>query len=414
MTRRSGRQKSDMFAVGQFFRDANKATTQFGTLIADGTTSLLDLPSSYPFNSERYELVQEGTVGDTEFSDTPGEFLLSVNGTEGDKHRLKARQRLTYLPNYELLWGAAYYMDEQLEPGQRLTIALSDPADENGYYVEIESDAKRCFIRNGGTDIDVRTWGAQPQHTDPYNDAVDETQPQVLRQFVSWYGDGAAKTTLTHAGADSIPQNTPLATVANRGEVATEEINLNISVTLECTGSTTANTVHVLSYGALNRGAGSTSNRVKSAHNWSLGGDINSTSFTPVLAIRRIPDKAQIPTQLSNFEIIPEDTMEVVAIAFAEGSTDASDWDVPPQKDPENTAVEQTTSISTIPTDANDEPDGRLIDLVIADAQGNRSEAAEADVQAEFYEDEVVVFVARTKTASNSSVDLTYRTRQEW
>ena len=106
--------------------------------------------------------------------------------------------------------------------------------------------------------------------------------------------------------------------------------------------------------------------------------------------------------------------MEVAAIAFDAEETDASGWDVPPQMNPENTAVEQTTNISTFPTDENDEPLGRILDLVVATAQGNRSDPSETDVQAEFYEDEVLVFLARTKSASNSSVDLTWRSRQEW
>ena len=406
------------FRKVRLFRDEiekrKHSTTGFDTSIADSTTSLLDLPSSYPVNSERYKVVQEGTVGDTEFSDTPGEYKLSVNGTEGDVHELMARQRLAYVPNYELLWGAACYLENELVSGQRLEVALSDPERENGYFIRIEDESKTCFIRNGNADIDVIEWGQREDTSDPYNDEFDETQPQVFRQFVSWYGDGAAKTTLTHADKNSKPQNPTIATVANRGEVATEEINLNISIRLECTDATTANTVNVLSYGAANRGAGSATNRTKAAHNWDLGGDIESTDFTAVLALRRIPGKEQIPTQIDNFEIIPSDTMEVAAIAFAEGETDASEWNVPPQLDPENTAVEQTTNVSTYPTDANDNPDGRLLDLVISDAQGNRSESSAVDVQSEFYEDEVLLFLARTKAASNSSVDLTWRTRQEW
>lgn len=404
----------EIHQIKQLLFAGRQSSTQFATQIADSTTSLLDLPSTYPFNSERYSLTQEGTVDGDDFEDAPGEFRLSVNGTEGDVHELKARQRLTYVPNYELLWGAAAYLADELAAGQRLELALADPERENGYFIRIENDTRETFIKNGETIIDRKAWGDGEGAEDPYNADVDETQPQVFRQFVSWYGDGAARTTLTYADENSIPQNPLLNTVANRGEVATEEINLNISVRLECTAATTPNTVNVLSYGALNRGAGSSTNRTKAAHTWGLGGDIGPEGFTPVLAIRRIPGKGQIPTQLDNFEILPGDTMEVAAIAFDESETDATEWDVPPQKDPENTAVEQTTNISEFPTDENGEPVGRLLDLVVADAQGNRSDPSAADVQAEFYEDEILAFLARTKDANNSSVDLTWRTRQEW
>lgn len=45
------------------------ASTQFDTAVADSTTSLLDLPSTYPFNSERYTRIEEGTVDETDFED---------------------------------------------------------------------------------------------------------------------------------------------------------------------------------------------------------------------------------------------------------------------------------------------------------------------------------------------------------
>lgn len=397
-----------------FAEQIARASTQFDTLIGDSTTSLLDVPSTYPFNSERHALVQEGSVTDSEFVDNPGEFQLSVNGNSGDAHELKARQRLTYQPNYELLWGAGYYMQNELEPGQRLTVALTNPARDNGYFTEITAGGQRTYILNSGMEIDSREWGSQDERSNPYTNGLDETQPQVHRQYLTWYGDGSATSTLHYAGADSVPQNPRVATVANRGDVATGEINLQISIRLECTEATAANTVNVLSYGALNRGGGSFTNRTKPANNFGLGGAIGSTDFTPICAVRRRSGFEEIPTQLDNYEIVPTDAMEVAAVAFPEGTTDATDWNVPPQQDPENTATEQTTNISTFPTDANGEPDGRLIDIVIATASGNKGDRAEADVQDEFYEDEELVFLARTKAASNSSVDLLYDTRQEW
>lgn len=409
----SGNTSYNTDRIADFTDAANLATTGFDTLIADNTTSLLDLPSSYPFNGERYALIQNGTVDEADFTDAPGEFELSVNGTEGDVHELKARQRVTYLPNYELLIGQAFYMEEELEPGQLLTLEFADPEGENGYFTEISANTRRSYIKNGGIIIGANEWG-HDDTTDPYEDGLLETQPQVLRSYLNWYGDGRIKNTLTFAGEAAKMENTTVSRNANKGEVATEEINLNISVRLECTEPTSANTVNVLSLGATNRGDGSATNRTKAAHDWDLGGDIGSTEFTIVLASRRIPEKEQIPTQLDNFEIIPSDTMEVAAIAFDAAETDATDWNIPPQQNRENTAVESTTNVSTFPTDADGNPQGRVLDLVVADAQGNRSQASRADVQAEFYEDEILGFLARTKSASNASVDITRRMREEW
>ena len=402
-----------------FVDDRKNSSTQFDTVVSDGTSSLLDLPSTYPFNSERYERLTEGTVDDTDFEDADGEFSLSVNGTEGDAHELRARQRLTYLPNYELLWGAAFYMQDVLEPGQRLTVSLTSPDRTNAYAVELEHDSRRSYISSGGVEVDSADWGERENTTDPYSGSFDETQPQVVREFLSWYGDGAARTTLTHADAEARVQNPEIARVANRESVATEEINLQISVRLECTAATDAATVNVLSFGALIRGDSSQTNRTKPALKWDLGGDINATEFTPILALRRIPGKEQIPTELDRFEIVPTDTMEVTANAYPadDVTIDETMWDVPAQQDPENTAIEQNDGGDdpfTVPTDAEGNPTARLLDLVFADAQGSRTERAAADESAEFFEDEIVVFMARTKSASNASVDLAWWGAEGW
>ena len=394
------------------------SSTQFDTAIADSTTSLVDLPSTYPFNTERYARLTEGAVGESEFVDGDAQFELSVTGAEGDAHELRNRQRVTYLPNYELLWGAAYQMQDELVAGQRLVVGFTDPDRENGYFVELDSDGQRAYIKSDGVRIDETPWG-EGETRAPYRDDIDETVPQVLRMFLSWYGAGGAKTTLTYTdenGGDTRIRNPTVARLGNADAVATQEINLKLSVRLECTEATDPATVNVLSYGAVSRGPDSRTNRVKSAHNWDLGGDIGSTDFTAVLALRRQQDKPQIPTTLSQMEIIPSDTMEVAAIAFDEDDADldTSGWDVPPQLDPGNTATEQTTSVSTYPEDADGNPDGRLLGLVVADASGNRSERNVRDFEKRMYEDEEVLFLARTKSASNASVDLTWRVRQEW
>lgn len=402
--------------IARFADGIARSQTEFDTLTANGTRSVLDTPSTFPFNSERLELITEGTVSeDTEFTDAPGTYELSVNGDATDAIELRTRQRATYVPNYEFLWGAAFFMENQLDTGHRLEVGFTTPDRNNGYFVQIENDSQTAFIRNGGDIIDQTEWGGKPGNENPYDkDTFDETQPQVARTYLSWYGDGHANFTLTHANGDSHLENPKLAQVANTGDVATEEINMLISIRLECTEATTANTVNAMSMGALVRGDVSVTNRTKGANNWGLGGAIGATDYTAVLAIRRRADFDMVRTQLNDFEIIPTDTMEVIAVAFNEGTTDATGWDVPPQMDPENTATEQTTNISTFPTDADGNPDGRLLDILIAQSAGSTTERAEADVSEDFYEDEVVAFLARTKTASNASVDLLWDSWQGW
>lgn len=392
------------------------SSTAFDTQVVSTSETIFDLPSSVPFNTERYELVQEGTVDDTNFTNGDGRYKLAVNGDSGDAHELKARQLVTYVPNFEFLWGVAYYMENQIEAGQKLTVKLADDTDDNGYFLEITNDQRRVYIKKSGSEVDSKEWGVD-NGVDPYEGKsyLDETRPQVARTYLNWYGVGPGKFTLSYTNSNSEMNNEVLASCANGDTVATEEINLQLSVRLECTESTSANTVNVMSLGALVRGSSSATNRLKSSNTWDAGGSIDSTTYSPILAVRRRSGYDNIPTQLDSYSITPSDTMEVVAVAYDEDNLTASNWDVPPQMDADNTAIEQTESISSAPLDGDGNPDARHLDLVAAPgAQGNETRTAKLDTRNNFYKDEVVVFMARTKSASGASTDLLVRTRQEW
>ena len=410
----SGGQSSGSY-IAQFVNDIQKSATNFDTLVADSTQSILDIPSTYPFNSERLELITEGTVTEADnFENGDGSYRLSINGTEGDAIELRSRQRVTYIPNYEILWGIAYFMQNALEPGQRLTAAFTDPDRENGYFLRIDADERTAFIKNGGTIVDQTTWGEAKRSIDPYKrDHLDETVPQVARTYLSWYGDGNADFTLTSSGPDADLNNETVAKVANRQNVATGEINLKLSVRLEATGDTSANTLEALSMGALVQGGGSVTNRLKSSIDTDLS--IPSDDMEPLVAFRRREGYKNIVTQLTEFTAIPSAKTRILAVAFPEGTTDATDWDVPPEQDAENSAVERTTDISTFPEDADGNPDGRLVGLLLAlDGQGNRRVPTGGDVFEPFYEDEELVILGETVASTTAQTDLVVRTRQEW
>lgn len=408
-------------------RGQERARSAFGTHIISATSSVLDIPSAYPFSSERLAKITEGTVDpDADFVDAPGRWELSVNGNAGDAFELRSRQRVPYVPNNPLLWGVCYQMQDGLEAGHKLTIAFTDPDRDEGYFLEVTNDSRRAFIKRNGVEIDPREWGHETddEANDPTTDAyeradLDETTPQVARTFLSWYGAGPARFTVNSTLPGGSAENPTVAKCANREDVATGEINLKLSARLACTADTTAATLNVMSMGALIRGDDSVTNRVKdSPPNFDLGGDIGG-ELTPILAIRRRPELANVPTQLTGFQMFPSDRMSVTAIAFDEDDPDldiaGADWNVPPQQDEDNTAVEQTTAVTTFPTDGDGNPDGRSVaSLNGVDGQGNSRQPTAADVVEPFYEDEVVVFLAQSPDAASATVDLPYRTRQEW
>ena len=406
-------QKS-LFDLNQLF-DSSK--DNFDQIIADRTSILLDLPSTYKFNTERLAKETSGSVDpETDFEDLPSRYQLTVNGDEGDKFSLRARQRNSYVPNYELLWGIAYYMENELAEGQKLTIEHLDTPRENGYVLELTSNGKRAYILNDGEEVGARNLGHDDTFN-PFDNGLSETTPQICRTFVSWYGAGPGRFTINSVGEKGVANNDVVARIANRDSVATGEINLRMGVTLECTEPTTANTVNVLSMGALIRGDGSVTNRVKESARFDLGNENINDEPTPILAIRRRDSFAGIPTALTSMAASPSDDMRLFGVAFQEENVDVDEasWDVPPQQDGDNTAVETSTAITDFELDADGNPDGRLLSSMLAyPGQGNRRSRTEIDILDRFYDEEIVVIFAETRSASGASTDLEYGIRQEW
>lgn len=403
--------QNSLFELAQLF---NSAKDNFDQIIADNTTTLIDLPSSNNYNSERFEIETAGTVDSaTEFTDAEAEFQLSVNGNSGDRFTIRSRETTSYVPNYEMLWGSAFYMQNQLEQGQVLKLEFLDTNRENGYVMEITNNTRRAYLLKNGVEKGVREFGHDDNY-DPYNNGLDETTPQTMRTFISWYGAGPAKYTLHSVQDDGTSDNDTVAQVANRDSVATNEINLRMGVTLECTEDTTANTVNVLSMGAVIRGDGSQTNRVKDAELFDAGGDID-TSPTPIIAIRRRADYESVPTALTSLAGAPTDDMKLFASAIPEENVTASEWDIPAQQDPENTAVEQTSTISSVPIDADGNVEGRQLSGLFAyPGGGNRRSRTKSEVLDRFYEGEIVVIFGQTRSATGASIDLEYSVREDW
>ena len=103
--------------------------------------------------------------------------------------------------------------------------------------------------------------------------------------------------------------------------------------------------------------------------------------------------------------------MKVLAFAVSPDQTDATNFTTPEESTAENDAIETTTEITT-PTTPED---GRQAALVLLDADNTqRSETARETVKTPIYDDDIIVFMAKTKSSSNASIDLSVKTLQEW
>jgi hypothetical protein len=246
-----------------------------------------------------------------------------------------------------------------------------------------------------------------------------------------WYGVGPFKPSISYTREDGYQRNELLGSLSNTEDIATEAINLKPKVVLEADAGAPEFTVNVGSIGALVRGAAQEFNRPRSAVLYDLGGNIGPSyaDNTPVLAKRHAPDKQNVSVKVDVPEFSPSGdvTVDLIVIAVAADQTDATGFAFSRQGDPQNTAVQYTTDVSTFPTETRavpgggtaEVPDGRLMAGSVAEGAKNDPSKAEAGPGEEnkrvLGEDEVALYIPRTAGSTGVSLNwLRPLNQQDW
>ena len=433
-------------AIRDLEQTVSQSDDAFGNRIADTTINKLDIPAIYPPNTERHRLVVNGvedrTFTSPNFADVPGRYQLT--GSDGDVVEFSTREQLRYVPNYELLFGLATWYDtaaDQLTEGQRLYAELSDNERDNVYGYEFTPGNTRCRMVSGGdlvAELPESEWGNRDAQHEVGNrragnpfDHIPRDQPMNPRGSVVWYGVGPFMPRISYTREDGYQRNELLGSLSNTDDIATEAINLKPKVVLEADPGAPEFTVNVGSIGALIKGSAQEFNRPRSALLYDLGGEIGPTyaGNAPVLAKRHAPDKQNVSVKVDVPEFSPEGTVtvDIIVVAVDADATDATDWAYSRQGDPQNTAVQYTTNVSTFPTETRavpeggtaEVPDARLMAGSVAEGAKNDPTKAEAGPGEEnkrvLGENEVALYIPRTNGATGVSLNwLRPLNQQDW
>lgn len=427
-----------------------KYETTFGFPAIRNSTNRLDVPAQYDFNTGRHRLVVNGTeiqdlANTSKFSDLAGKWQINASG--GDTVEFGVREQTRYVPNYELLWGAVAWLTSQdtLSTGQTLFIEFTDDERNNGYRYKFTPTGHRVVQLSGGSEVDSVSeaeWDNQP-----FGDTLAIGDPFIARTYLSWYGAGSARYTISYPGADSKMQNTTLARTNNQDDIATQQINNRIRVVADLSTGASSLDVDIGSFGTLIQGQATQFDREKIGTHWDLGGSISQyfTENDPVLALRIDPTRANTGVQLPIPVFAPNsETMEMLVGGVLPADTDANFLDpdddgtnesfapvTAPQTQSQNSLVQYTRSVSTFPTKSGVRADGtqgqvpdvRQISGAVSVGSGNKnkppvSSADGARVKRTLYPGEIALFIPRADPASSTTTGsinfIQAFTEQDW
>jgi hypothetical protein len=392
------------------------ATTSFDTTIGDITQNRLDIPATYNANTERLRLLVNGTddreFASSGFTDRPGKYQLTAE--PGDTLTFGAREPSRYVPSYEFLWGVAAWYDSAPTENHRLVVEFADGPRENVYGLEATPGSTRLFQRSGGTLVDEQQ--KSEWEIDPFAlGSLDRTQPWITRCFLNWYGAGNARFDLSHTRADGTQVNPQVGQLANREDIATQEVNLRPQVTIEHTGASGDDpfTVNIGSFGTVVRGNATQIDRVKTITNWDPAVSL-SQSFAdndPLFALRVDPARENVVTRLlpPSFVAASSYDIEVLLGAVPASSTDAIGFETPTQHQRGNSVIEVTEDVTTFPTDGSGAPDVRYLTggVTLGGKQNSPGSASgnvtKGDVKRTLFPGEVALLLARTDPTSSQT-----------
>lgn len=413
--------------------------TQFNGRIADTTSNRLDVPGTYPYNTERHRLEVNGTfitdpTTTSKFTDQAATYQLDPQ--PGDTVEFRVREKLRYVPNYEILWGGALWYDSVPESGQKLFLEYTDDARENGYRYAFEPGNTRVEQLKAGSVVDsyaAADWGDYPEahpldHNPFEREGVDRTVPLNPRAMTAWYGALGCEYTLDYTDAQSLPWSPTLGYTATNDGVATDEINCTIKAVAECDSDAAAFTAQACSFGALIRGNATVIDRAKNGPFWGLGGTISQqfADNAPILAGRIDPDRTNVVVQVLQPEVNPAatDVIEVLGGAVQPADTDAN-FDDPDddgtdegpspraQTKAQNDVMQWTRAVSSFPTVEDTRADGttgtvpdvRYLTGAVGEGGGNNrpsdTQVDNVNQKKTLYPDEVLLYIPRTDPTGN-------------
>jgi hypothetical protein len=311
----------------------------------------VDLPSSYPWSSERYRISINGTrthIDDTtKVTDRRRDFLVEPDA--GDTIVFRTAERLRYVVGVEGLASWAWQLLNALGTDDRLRMGVSDLAG-NGYYYEIVGDDSAPGYTATAT-IENADDGVVASES--FNPPVEPTDFQRDAIQWNWYDVGRALFRKTYT-EDGEQINRTAATLSRDGEGTTEASNLYLFFEIDAATSGQQLSVGSLSYLLL---ADVTPTARRKAIRYSGIDYSGSGDYEPGLALRLNQAQDNVFVNAMKIVVTGFDNTggEAILVGANPTLTDASGFESPDQVSTESSVIEGTTTISTFPNSTRSE-----------------------------------------------------------
>jgi hypothetical protein len=246
---------------------------------------IFDIKSIFGKSELRDIFTTSGTGTITNVIGTDSEFKLSVSGSS-DISNLTSAQRGTYVSGTSAEVGIGIRLPGTLTGNQVVKWGLTDGID-GFYYKKTASDLFICLLKSGvETAISRSNWNID--RIDGNGESainLDLSRGNIFRIIFTWYGYGAIEFSIVGLDITNNQKLFPVHRIQPQGETSTRTPNLPIRVIIENNGTAASTNLFVAGRQFSLFGNKSESTRSNSCYAYNI--TTNTSSFTPLIALRK-------------------------------------------------------------------------------------------------------------------------------
>lgn len=396
----------------------------FGKFIADTTYSELDVPSHYMFSPERLRLhvngsrafVQYNNV--SQFTDSSDSYDLTPES--GDFVAIETVRAATYQVGYVIQTSLSFGLSQSLKSGDVIRWGPFRDGEDGWFFEQRGAD-------HTDTQVDIKQLRDGTETTLKSDATLSKPTTEFLRYVCrwNWYNVGNQEWFQTYTeNGEQI--NEPVIETSFDSGRGPANANLPIRFDVQASGSTSNLTCNVGSFSHIILGNTELLSRQK-AEEKVITVPEEVDTWQPIYAVRVKPGKNPNVSlaKLSVLNYSNDARIQVLAISVHASKTDASGFETPELQSLQNSIIEATENVSTIPNASGSEvdpnlttePGGFQVGYSSLAPVGNNfqqgASSSEFNVKRPIYDTDVVVFCERTSVGAGELI-FSYNTDQLW
>lgn len=430
----------DNYVLNEIKKLLFQSTDAFGRGVRLNSRNVADLASHYKFSPERFRLFVDDTRQFIQYDGFPAQYEKQKDvhvlkpQAANEAVELETTEIYRYVVGYVIEVSFAFQTNQRLQSGDILVIGYGEPDLANATGENLGPSADGWFFVWDGSLADNEVRLVQARDGTIQDDRTVTTSELITdwaryAQEVNWYAVGATRFTETFTD-DNEQINKRIGRTGIEDERSARVGNHHVTIGIN-PGAASAGNLEIELGSVGVRLLGDTNPILRRKTNQFTATINTANTFVPIHGFRIEPNEQEVNVELTDIRV-PKYTAngDIIVVAYAfdiaklqdsgGNPLDDTDFSAPPLLSMQNSVIQTTSNIARFPNNS-----GTIVTSTTNpggyqegfgsnyDTQGSGKSNPSQQARRLISERDVVVFLARSTTASGT-VKVEYVTEQQW